>query len=75
MQATSLRKEHARYHVKAYRKAYKRYPNNTYIKDNFEHGARPYGVCWLKPYEPYKVNELSLRGVVLVESADARKYN
>ncbi|CAI8603923.1 unnamed protein product [Vicia faba] len=41
---------------------------------NLEHEARVYGISWLKPFETFKVGELSLRKDMLVESLDTIKY-
>lgn len=61
MQA-SLKSEHARGYIKAYWKAYKKDHNDANIKDHLERGTQPYGVCWLNPFEHFKVDTLSQKG-------------
>lgn len=70
-----LNKEDAKDYVQAYQKAYNRDPIDVDIKDHLEHGAQPDEVCWLKPFETFKVCELFLKGVMLVDLVHASKYN
>lgn len=75
MDASLLSSKGTKYHTKTYRKAYGRDLSEPNFKDHLNHGAQSDEVIWLKPYEIFKVDELPLKGVVLVESVDARKYN
>lgn len=70
-----LNKEDAKDYVQAYQEAYNRDPIDVDIKDHLEHGAQPDEVFWLKPFETFKVCELFLKGVMLVDLVHASKYN
>lgn len=75
IEATILNREDVKYYVKAYRRAYGHNPSDVDIKDQLEHGSRLNGVSWIKSFGIFKVDESSLRRIVLLEPAYARKYN
>lgn len=61
--------------IQIYRKTYNRDPSDSEIKTHMKHMGRPTVASWPKPDEHFKVDELSRKGVTLVESTNMSKYN
>lgn len=55
------------------RRTYNRKASDVEIKTHMEHKGRTNVVFFLKPDKHFRIDELFLRGVTLVESDDARK--
>lgn len=66
MQVSILNGDDAKEYIQIHQKSYNRDPIDTDIKDHLKRGSQPYGICWLEAFETFKVNELSLKRVMLV---------
>lgn len=75
IEVVSLNREEAQNLIKTHHTTYSRDPSNVKVKDHLAHGAQMYDVSWLKPFDISLTNKIHLKGVSLVELADANKYS
>lgn len=72
-EVVALNREEAQNFIKTYHTIYDLYPSEANIKDHMTRGTYLESVHWLKPFDISWDDEIPLKSIQIVESADVSK--